>query len=98
MDGSPPVHLLNPSATSIFLQKLHVENFPPKVDVSLSSPFLVLSHFRVFLSDGSSKTRKKARYKKNVSKSFYKKPTKGLKPISFRFLYLVLGRFSVRGV
>jgi hypothetical protein len=44
---------------NIFLQKVHVENFPQKnrkfFDVSFSSIF-VLSRFGVFLSDGSSKT------------------------------------------
>jgi hypothetical protein len=48
----------------IFLQKVHVENFSQNFDkifrcqffdVSFSSTFFVLSRFRVFLSDGSSK-------------------------------------------
>ena len=41
-------------------------------DVSFSSTFFVLSRFRVFLSDGSSKTLQKTFCKKIVSKSFYK--------------------------
>jgi hypothetical protein len=58
------------------------------VDVSFSSTFFVLSRFRVFLSDGSSKTPQKTFYKETVSKSFDKKSTKNPKPI-----FSVLFRF-----
>jgi hypothetical protein len=49
------------------------QNFDKKFDVSFSPTFFVLSRFRVFFSDGSSKTLQKTFYKKIVSKSFYKK-------------------------
>jgi hypothetical protein len=53
----------------IFWQKVRVENFPQNFDknfdVSFSSTTFVLSHFRVFFSDGSSKTPQKTFYKKN---------------------------------
>jgi hypothetical protein len=61
----------------IFWQKVRVENFSQNFDknfdVSFSSTSFVLSHFRVFLSDGSSKALQKPFCKKIVSKSFYKK-------------------------
>jgi hypothetical protein len=47
--------------------------FRQKFEVSFSSPFFVLSRFRVFFSDGSSKTPQKTFCKKIVSKSFYRK-------------------------
>jgi hypothetical protein len=85
------------------LQKIHVENFSPKTDknfdVSFSSTFFVLSHFRVFLSDGISKTPEKTCYKKIVWKSFYKKiNNKNPKPICSRVFYHVFERFSVQGI
>ena len=49
----------------MFFRKNREKSF----DVSFSSTFLVLSRFRVFLSDGSSKTLQKTM---GVSKSFYK--------------------------
>jgi hypothetical protein len=64
------------NTTTIFLQKVHVgkkKKNRQKFDVSFSSTFFVLSHFRVFFSDGSSKTLQKTFYKKIVSKGFYKK-------------------------
>jgi hypothetical protein len=61
----------------IFLQKVHVENFfqhvTKKIDVSFSSTFFVLSRFRVFLSDGSSKTLQKTFCKKNRVEKFLQK-------------------------
>jgi hypothetical protein len=41
------------------MSKRKSEKIDKKVDVSLSSTFPVLSRFRVFLSDGSSKTPQK---------------------------------------
>jgi hypothetical protein len=73
----------------MFWQKVRVKNFPQnfdkKFDVRFSSTFFVLSRFRVFFSDGSSKTQQKTFYKKIVSKSFYN-------------CFDVFGRLSVRGV
>jgi hypothetical protein len=67
-----------------------------KIDVSFSSVFFVLSRFRVFLSDGSSKTLQKTFCKKNRVENF---SAKNPKPTFSRiFFYHVLGRFSVRGV
>jgi hypothetical protein len=61
--------------------KVHVENFPKKIDKTLMSGFprlwFVLSRFRVFPSHGSSKTLQKTFYKKIVSKSFTKKSKAG---------------------
>jgi hypothetical protein len=61
----------------IFWQKVRVENFSQNFDknydVSFSSTFFVLSHFRVFFSDGSSKTLQKAFYKKNRVERFLHK-------------------------
>jgi hypothetical protein len=58
----------------VFLQKVHVENLFQKIDtnfdVSFSSTFFVLSRFRVFLSDGSSKTLQKTFCKTNRQKVF----------------------------
>jgi hypothetical protein len=46
----------------MFLQKVNVgkkiKNFEKNFDVSFFSTFFVLSHFRVFFSDGNSKTLK----------------------------------------
>jgi hypothetical protein len=87
--------------TNIFTKKSMSKTFPKKVDKNFDvsfTTFFVLSRFRVFLSDGSSKTLQKTFYKKIVSKSFYKKSTKNPKSILSRFFYLVFGRFSVRGV
>jgi hypothetical protein len=61
----------------IFLQKVHVENFFQNLDkifdVSFSSTFFVLSRFRVFLSDGSSKPLQKTFCKKNRVEKFLQK-------------------------
>jgi hypothetical protein len=81
---------------TIFLQKVHVENkiqnFDNNFDVSFSSTFFVLSRFRVFFSDGSSKTLQKTFYKKIVSKSFYKKNDQKSKTDFFSiFLITFLG-------
>jgi hypothetical protein len=64
-----------------------------------SSTFFVLSRFRVFLSDGSSKTLPKTFYKKVVSKTNCKKIDKKIQNRFFLdFFNHVFGRFSVRGV
>jgi hypothetical protein len=60
-----------------------------KFDVSFSSTFFVLSRFRVFLSDGSSKTLQKTFYKKIVSKSFYKKFDQKPKTDFFSIFFLI---------
>jgi hypothetical protein len=71
------------------------QNFDKNFDVSFSSTFFVLSHFRVFFSDGSSKTLQK----KSCRKVSTKNSTKNPKPTFSRFFfYHVFGRFSVRGV
>jgi hypothetical protein len=61
----------------IFWQKVRVENFSQNFDknfdVSFSSTFFVLSHFRVFFSDGSSKTLQKTFYNKNRVEKFLQK-------------------------
>jgi hypothetical protein len=61
----------------IFLQKVHVEkqikNFDKHFDVSFSSTSFVLSRFRVFFSDGSSKALQKPFYKKNRVERFLPK-------------------------
>jgi hypothetical protein len=61
----------------IFLQKVHVENvfehFDKNFDVSFSATFFVLSRFRVFLSDGSSKTLQKRFCKTNRLEKFLQK-------------------------
>jgi hypothetical protein len=65
------------NTTKIFLQKVHVENFSQnldkKIDVSFSSTSFVLSRFRVFFSDGSSKTLQKTFFKKNRVEKFSQK-------------------------
>ena len=60
-------------------------------DVSFSSTFFVLSRFRVFLSDGSSKTLQKTFYKKNRVEKFLQK----IRPKIQNRLFLenVLSRF-----
>jgi hypothetical protein len=56
----------------MFLQKVHFDkNFD--VSVSFSSTFFVLSRFRVFLSDGSSKTLQKSLHTKNRVEKFLQK-------------------------
>jgi hypothetical protein len=60
--------------TNIFWQKVRVENFfqsfDKNFDVSFSSTFFVLSHFRVFFTDGSSKTLQKTFCKQNRVEKF----------------------------
>jgi hypothetical protein len=91
------------NTTKIFLQKVHVENFFQKnrqnFDVSFSSTFFVLSRFRVFLSDGSSKALQKTLYKRNRVEKFVQKNRLKSKTdfVSILFNH-VFGRFSVRGV
>jgi hypothetical protein len=75
------------------VQKHHNKYFFPKkndknFDVSFPSIFLVLSRFRVFRSNGSSKTLQKTFYKEIVSKSFYKKIDKKSKPFFFSILFI----------
>jgi hypothetical protein len=81
------------NTTKIFLQKVHVEkqikNFDKNFDVSFSSTFFVLSRFRVFFSDGSSKTPQKTFYKTNrVEKFFTKNSTKNPKPTFSRIFFI----------
>jgi hypothetical protein len=91
---------------NIFLQKVHqvhVENFSPNLDkifdVSFSSTFFVLSRFRVFFSDGSSKALQKTFYKKNRVEKFLQEvrpKIQNAKPTFSRNLfYHVFGRFSM---
>jgi hypothetical protein len=87
----------------IFLQKVHVENFfqnfDQKFDVSFSSTSFVLSRFRVFFSDGSSKTLQKTFCKKNrVEKLLQKVRPKIQNRLFLDFFSHVFGRFSMRGV
>jgi hypothetical protein len=87
----------------IFLQKVHVENFPQNFDknfdVSFSSTFFVLSRFRVFISDGSSKALQKNVLQKDRVEKFLQKSRPKLQNRFFLgFVYHVFGRFSVRGV
>jgi hypothetical protein len=76
----------------IFWQKVRVENFSQNFDknfdVSFSSTFFALSHFRVFFSDGSSKTLQKTFCNKIVSKSFYKKIDQKSKTDFFSNIFL----------
>jgi hypothetical protein len=65
-------------------------------DVSFSSIFLVLSRFRVFFSEGSSKTLHFC--KTIVPKSFYKKSGKIRNQFFLDFFYFVFGGFLARGV
>jgi hypothetical protein len=68
-------------------------------DVSFSSIFFVLSRFRVYLSDGSSKTLQKTFYKKKcVEKVLQKIRPKLQNRFFLDFFNHVFGRFSVRGV
>jgi hypothetical protein len=61
----------------MFLQKVHVENFPRKNRQKLRCRFFlgfyVLSRFRVFLSDGSSKALQKTFCKTNRVEKFLQK-------------------------
>jgi hypothetical protein len=87
----------------IFWQKVRVENFPQNFDknfdVSFSSTFFVLSHFRVFFSDGISKTLQKTFCKKNRVEKFLQKIRPEVQNRLFLdFVYHVFGRFLVRGV
>jgi hypothetical protein len=83
------------------MQKVHVEVFSEQIDknfdVSFSSTFFVLSCFRVFLSDESSKTLKKTFYKKYVSKMFYENRQKYPKPIFFGFVSIAFLAFPGGG-
>jgi hypothetical protein len=65
------------NTTKIFWQKARVENFSQNFqqhfDVSFSSTSVVLSRFRVFFSDGSSKPLHKTFYRKNRVEKFLQK-------------------------
>jgi hypothetical protein len=78
----------------MFWQKVRVENnfqnFDQNSDVSFSSTSVVLSRFRVFFSDGSSKKQQQNVFTKIVSKSFCKKFDQKSKPTFSRFF---LSRF-----
>jgi hypothetical protein len=88
----------------IFWQKVREEknfsqNFDQNFDVSFSSTSVVLSRFRVFFSDGSSKTLQKTFYKKNRVENCLQKFDQKSKTDFFSILfYHVFGHFSVRGV
>jgi hypothetical protein len=83
------------------IKKVHVEIVSrknrQKIRVSFSSTLIVYRVFGCFSAMGV-QTLQKTFYKKMVSKSICKKIDKKLKPIFSRFVYHVLGRFSVRGV
>jgi hypothetical protein len=79
----------------MLLQKVHVENFPQKIDKVFPRLFCFYRGFGCFLAMGVQKHNKKRSAQKIVSKRFYK--------IQNRFFvdFLcnhVFGRFSVRGV
>jgi hypothetical protein len=90
------------TAIKMFLQKVHVKNFPrrnrQKFRCQVFLGFYVLSRFRVFLSDGSSKTLQKTFYKKIVSKSFNKKIDKKIQNRFSRFFFSSFWGISVKGV
>jgi hypothetical protein len=66
--------------------KAFFQNIDKNFDVSFSSTFFVLSLFRVFFSDGSSKTlQKNVLRKKSCRKVFTKNSTKSPKPTFSRF-------------
>jgi hypothetical protein len=80
----------------IFLQKVHVEKkskyFDKNFDVSFPSTFFVLSRFRVFFSDGSSKALQKTFYKKKSCRivfTFYKKSDQKSKTNFFTIFFLI---------
>jgi hypothetical protein len=60
--------------------------------VSFSSTFFFFSRFRVFLSDGSSKTRQKTFCKKIVSKSFYQKIVNKIQKLILFITFLGVSR------
>jgi hypothetical protein len=64
--------------------------FPKNRPCQLFLDFLVLSRFRVFLSDGSAKTLLKLFAKKSCRKDLTKKSTKQSKPILSRFCFITL--------
>jgi hypothetical protein len=87
----------------IFLQKVHVENvflnFDQKNRCQFFLDFFFLSRFRVFFSDGSSKTLQKTFCKKNRVEKFLQKVRQKSKPTFSRFFFPHgFGRFSIRGV
>jgi hypothetical protein len=75
------------NTTKIFLQKVHVENFPQKNRgknrCQFSSIFLFYSFFGCFSAMGVQKHNKKGFTKEIVSKSFYKKIDKKSKTDCF---------------
>jgi hypothetical protein len=84
----------------IFWQKVRVESIPKistknsMSDVSFSSTFFVLSHFRVFLAMGVQKHYKKLLQNKSCRKGFTKKSTRAPKPMFSRFVLITLLCFS----
>jgi hypothetical protein len=76
------------------MSKTFSEKIDKNFDVSFSSALLVLSRFRVFLSDKRKKRYKKRFTKKSCRKVFTKKSTKKSKTDFSRFFNHVLGRFS----
>jgi hypothetical protein len=81
------------------MSKTFPKKIDKKIDVSFSSTFFVLSRFRVFFSDGSSKALQKTFCKKyRVEKFLPKNRLKTQNRLFLDFFYHVFGRFSVRGV
>jgi hypothetical protein len=87
------------NAIKIFLQKVqNFQNFDKNFDVSFSSTVFGLSRFRVFFSDGSSKTLQKTFCKEDrVEKLLQKNRPKIQNRFFLDLFYHVFGRFSVRG-
>jgi hypothetical protein len=81
----------------IFFAKIPYRKLPPKTDKIFDRffiDFFRLSRFRVFLSDGSSKTPQNRRVENNLQKNRPKYP----KPIFSRFCYIAfLGVFGEGG-
>jgi hypothetical protein len=84
---------------NIFAKSPCRKPFDKKFDVNFSSTFFVLSRFRVFFSDGSSKTQQKTFCKKNRVEKFLQKvrhKSQNRLFLGFSFSH-VFGRFSMRG-
>jgi hypothetical protein len=80
------------------MSKTFPQKIDKKIDVSFHPFSLVLSRFRMFLSDGSSKTLQKALGKKIVSKSVYKQNGQNPKPIPSRYLFIPFLPFFGEGL
>ena len=89
------------NTTKMFWQKVRVENFPQNFDknfdVSFSSTSVVLSRFRVFFSDGSSKTLQKTFCKNKRIERFLQKVRQNISQNRL-FLDFFLSRFCFLGV